>query len=209
MGYEWHTKLQFIKPDLVDKVVKSLNFNTHRDSLHNSCGDTGIPVHLCPANVEKWVCATYIFTGYPRVSQLDCAFGLARLLPLLIPGSFIGQCWWFIDVHIQIYVYTYIYIWCFFCVQPKLWPMTLAKGIWVGCLGKHEWRLTMTSIRFATNSAPKWINHDQRWEGQKLCGSSSTDWRPKSYHWTLATTIQGVAHLEMLGRTCLKGICRI
>ena len=144
----------------------------------------GIPVRLC-----FWTCKV--------VAVADSWF---IHWPMLV----IYRC-----TYTNICIYIYIYICCFFCVQPKLWPMTLAKGIWVGCLGKHEWRLTMTSIRFATNSAPKWINHDQRWEGQKLCGSSSTDWRPKSYHWTLATTIQGVAHLEMLGRTCLKGICRI
>lgn len=115
----------------------------------------------------------------------------------------------YIWLHMYRYVYVYIYIYVVSSASNRTLAMALAKGIWVGCLGKNEWRLTMTSIRFAISSAPKWINHDQRWAGQKLCRSSSKDWRPKSYHWTLATTIQGVAHLEMFGRTCLKGICRI
>ena len=123
MGYEWHTTLQFIKPDLVDKVVKSLNFKTHRDSLHNSCGDTGIPVHLCrtklfhigyvlhtsslgiPVRLYFWTCkvvavADSWFIHWPMLVIYRCTYDYI--------------C---IDMYMSIYIYMYIR--CFFCVQPN------------------------------------------------------------------------------------------
>ena len=166
-----------------------------------------IPVHLCPAKLFHIGYVLHISSlGIPvRLYFWTCKVAaVADSWFIHWPMLVIYRC-----TYTNICIYRHIYIYVVSSTSNRTLAMTLAKGIWVGCLGKNEWRLTMTSIRFAISSAPKWINHDQRWEGQKLCGSSSTDWRPKSYHWTLATTIQGVAHLEMLGRTCSKGIYMI
>ena len=207
MGYEWHTTLQFIKPDLVDKVVKSLNFKTHRDSLHNSCGDTGIPVHLCrtklfhigyvlhtsslgiPVRLYFWTCkvvavADSWFIHWPMLVIYRCTYDY---------------------ICIDMYMSIYIYIRCFFCVQPNSRNGTGKRNL--GWMFREKWVKAYNDFNQICHQLG--FNHDQRWAGQKLCRSSSKDWRPKSYHWTLATTIQGVAHLEMLGRTCFKGICRI
>ena len=140
MGYEWHTTLQFIKPDLVDKVVKSLNFKTHRDSLHNSCGDTGIPVHLCPAKLFHIGYALHTSSlGIPvRLYFWTCkVVAVADSWFIHWPMLVIYRCTYdyiCIDIYMSIYIYT-----LFLLLRPtELSPMTLAKGIWVGCLGKHE-----------------------------------------------------------------------